>query len=77
MVGQFMCGSQAGIRDRYNYIDIMLGPLSNNFGSQFSAHAQSSLVNGSAVNDGIRPSQVNIFEDAWREPGIFTAPAAL
>src|ERR1700726_5062995 len=60
-------GRHAGIRHRHHHVDVDMA-LACELGAEGLAH----LVDRAAVDDGIRPREIDVFEDAgprrlWRE----------
>ncbi|MCY1349373.1 hypothetical protein D9M69_355590 [compost metagenome] len=64
MVGQFQGRGAAGVRDRDDHVDVVIGALALDLLGQLLAHAQARLVDRDAVHDGVRARQVDVLENA-------------
>ena len=63
----------AGVRHRHHHIDPVFGMALQDPLGQELAHAQAGPVHRDFVNDGVRPGQIDILEDAGRAHGFIRA----
>ncbi|MNG92921.1 hypothetical protein D3C79_518680 [compost metagenome] len=69
MVGQLQGRGAAGVRDRDDHVDVMLGTLALDLLGQLLAHAQARLVHRDAIDDRVGTRQVDVLENARLQLG--------
>ena len=63
-----MEGSNAsGIRDRDDGVDVMVGPRLKDALGETLALVEAGLIDRNAVDDGVRPGELDVLENARRE----------
>ena len=63
-MGNFERAGAAGIRNRNDHVDVVIGALAEDLVGEPLAHPQPGLVDGDPVDDRIRPGKIDVFEDA-------------
>src|SRR5690606_13702563 len=71
------CRGAAGVGYRNHDIDVVVGPVAQDLIGQLFTHTQPRLVDGHAVDDGIRPRQVDVLEDTGRAHRVGSALAGM
>ena len=75
--GQLHRAGAAGIGNRHHDVDLAQVQLPFDFFRQFNPHIDARLVNGHAVDNGIRAGKINIFEQAGCKFALTGALAAV
>ena len=75
--GGFQSDRAAGVRNRYDRINLHIGHLLTDLLSQFFAHVQARVIHVDAVNDAVRTTEVNEFEQARRQLRAFAAQSRM
>ena len=76
-VGQLHGRRAAAFRDRDDDVDLESGMVATDLAGEALTHPKARLVDRDAVNDRIRPRQINEFKQAGIQRGIFRALQAV